>query len=74
MPVKVLFVAEKNSVAKAIVNALGGGTRVQGASPMNPITQCKGEIGPQGGASFDADIFVTSVAGHLMETEFKVNM
>ena len=44
MPIKVLFVAEKNSVAKAIVNALGGGQRVHGPSQMNPITECKGQV------------------------------
>lgn len=71
-PVKALFVAEKNSVAKAIVTALGGGTRVNGASVMNPITECKGQIGEAGGAACSADIRVTSVQGHLMELEFKV--
>jgi DNA topoisomerase IA len=71
-PVKALFVAEKNSVAKAIANALGGGTRINGASQMNPITECKGQIGAIGSPPCAADIRVTSVQGHLMELEFKV--
>jgi DNA topoisomerase IA len=42
--IKALYVAEKNSVAKAIAAALGGGQRVTGPSPMNPITECKGQV------------------------------
>ena len=71
MPVKALFVAEKNSVAKAMVAALGGGQRINGPSQMNPITECRGQVAARGEAPINADIRVTSVQGHLMETEFK---
>jgi DNA topoisomerase-3 len=71
-PIKCVFVAEKNSVAKAIVAALGGGQRVPGPSQMNPITECKGQVGARGGgAPQAADVRVTSVQGHLMEQDFK---
>lgn len=72
-PIKALFVAEKNSVAKAIVAALGGGTSVAGPSRMNPITECRGTLGAAGagGGGQAAIIHVTSVQGHLMEMDFK---
>ena len=65
-PVKALFVAEKNSVAKAMVAALGGGQRVQGQSQMNPITECRGEVAAQGQPKQPADIRVTSVQVKLV--------
>jgi DNA topoisomerase-3 len=70
-PVKCLFVAEKNSVAKAIVQALGGGNRVHGPSQMNPITECKGMVAALGQQQEQSIIRVTSVQGHLMEMDFK---
>ena len=66
---RVLNVAEKNSVAKAIASVLSGGNaRIVsgGASPRNPIWAFEFDMPGRG----IVDMHVTSVAGHLKELEF----
>eukprot|EP00775_Hariotina_reticulata_P013627 gene13627-13753_t len=67
MPVKVLNVAEKPSVAKEVSRILsnGGARSRRGRSQYNPIWDfCYTINGSQ------CDMVFTSVAGHLMELEF----
>eukprot|EP00882_Tetradesmus_deserticola_P026563 GHRQ01029314.1.p1 GENE.GHRQ01029314.1~~GHRQ01029314.1.p1 ORF type:complete len:131 (+),score=8.90 GHRQ01029314.1:381-773(+) len=67
MPVKVLNVAEKPSVAKEVSRILSNGAARsrRGRSQYNPIWEFCYTINGQ-----QCDMVFTSVAGHLMELEF----
>lgn len=67
MPIKVLNVAEKPSVAKAVATILSRGQfrSREGRSRFNRIFEFAYQIGNQ-----QCDMVMTSVAGHLMELEF----
>ncbi|WIA41751.1 hypothetical protein OEZ86_009091 [Tetradesmus obliquus] len=67
MPIKVLNVAEKPSVAKEVSRILsnGGARSRRGRSQYNPIWEFCYTINGQ-----QCDMVFTSVAGHLMELEF----
>ncbi|KAA0168790.1 hypothetical protein FNF28_02337 [Cafeteria roenbergensis] len=71
MPTRVLNVAEKNSVAKAIVEQLSPSRRpdkrVNGDYKYCPIYYFRCSLAALGG---DCDMAMTSVSGHLMEINF----
>lgn len=72
---KILCVAEKNSIAKAVSNILGGGRCRIRSSSSKYIKNYDFEyflswIPVNGGSE---DITMTAVAGHLMEREFGAN-
>lgn len=68
---KVLCVAEKNSIAKAVANILGGG---RAASRDSGYTYVKNYDFRYSGFPFangqDCDVTMTSVAGHLTKIDF----
>ncbi|GMT17616.1 hypothetical protein PFISCL1PPCAC_8913 [Pristionchus fissidentatus] len=68
---RVLYVAEKNDVAKGVANILSRGAmqRREGRSKFNKIYQLQGQFQGQ-----PALISVTSVSGHLMNNEFGPEM
>ncbi|KAF8356784.1 hypothetical protein PRIPAC_91779 [Pristionchus pacificus] len=68
---RILYVAEKNDVAKGVANILSAGQmqRREGRSKFNKIYQLQGQF--QG---HPALISVTSVSGHLMSNDFGPDM
>ncbi|KAF5837280.1 hypothetical protein DUNSADRAFT_4607 [Dunaliella salina] len=67
MPIRVLNVAEKPSVAKEVSRILsnGGSRSRRGPAQYNPIHEFPYNINGQA-----VDMVFTSVAGHLMELDF----
>ncbi|GMR41852.1 hypothetical protein PMAYCL1PPCAC_12047 [Pristionchus mayeri] len=68
---RLLYVAEKNDVAKGVANILSKGAmqRREGRSKFNKIYQLQGQFQGQ-----PALISVTSVSGHLMGNDFAADM
>lgn len=64
---KYLNVAEKNDAAKSIAAVLSNGRaeRTEGLSKFNKIYKFKARV-----LGVDADMFMTSVSGHLLTHEF----
>jgi DNA topoisomerase-3 len=66
---KILCVAEKPSIAKAVSQILGGGRMTVSDTTITYIKNYKFSTRlPEWG---DSDVTFTSVAGHLMEADFE---